>query len=302
MSTATLERQARVCARDPFDLNDHEAYARWREHKLAHLPRTAEALIVEVRDPQALSHAERGALNARLRSANMAIYASARRSPDKDLPRAIGRQFGLARLDANWLADEDGISSVTVRAEPTRQDFIPYTDRPIRWHTDGYYNPPHKRIRAMVLHCVQDAQSGGENALLDHEIAYLRLRDADPAHIAALMAPDAMLIPERADALGVARAAQAGPVFTVCDDGRLHMRYTARTRSIAWKNDAATQAAVRALEALLASDDPAICRTRLAPGMGLLCANVLHDRSGFVDDPARPRLLYRARYYDALPV
>jgi len=29
---------------------------------------------------------------------------------------------------------------------------------------------------------------------------------------------------------------------------------------------------------------------------------VLHDRSGFVDDPARPRLLYRARYYDALPV
>ena len=302
MSTATLERQARVCARDPFDLNDHEAYARWREHKLAHLPRTAEALIVEVRDPQALSHAERGALNTRLHSANMAIYASARRSPDKDLPRAIGRQFGLARLDANWLADEDGISSVTVRAEPTRQDFIPYTDRPIRWHTDGYYNPPHKRIRAMVLHCVQDAQSGGENALLDHEIAYLRLRDADPAHIAALMAPDAMLIPERADALGVARAAQAGPVFTVCDDGRLHMRYTARTRSIAWKNDAATQAAVRALEALLASDDPAICRTRLAPGMGLLCANVLHDRSGFVDDPARPRLLYRARYYDALPV
>ena len=302
MSTATLERQARVCARDPFDLNDHEAYARWREHKLAHLPRTAEALIVEVRDPQALSHAERGALNARLHSANMAIYASARRSPDKDLPRAIGRQFGLARLDANWLADEDGISSVTVRAEPTRQDFIPYTDRPIRWHTDGYYNPPHKRIRAMVLHCVQDAQSGGENALLDHEIAYLRLRDADPAHIAALMAPDAMLIPERADALGVARAAQAGPVFTVCDDGRLHMRYTARTRSIAWKNDAATQAAVRALEALLASDDPAIWRTRLAPGMGLLCANVLHDRSGFIDDPARPRLLYRARYYDALPV
>ena len=206
-------------------------------------------LFRSVRDPQALSYAERGALNTRLHSANMAIYASARRSPDKDLPRAIGRQFGLARLDANWLADEDGISSVTVRAEPTRQDFIPYTDRPIRWHTDGYYNPPHKRIRAMVLHCVQDAQSGGENALLDHEIAYLRLRDADPAHIAALMAPDAMLIPERADALGVARAAQAGPVFTVCDDGRLHMRYTARTRSIAWKNDAATQTAVRALEA-----------------------------------------------------
>ena len=108
-----------------------------------------------------------------------------------------------------------------------------------------------------------------------------------------------MTIPERTDALGVARAAQAGPVFTVCDDGRLHMRYTARTRSIAWKRDAATLAAVQALEAVLATD-PAILRNRLAPGMGLLCANVLHDRSGFLDDPARPRLLYRARYYDSL--
>jgi len=301
MTTALLERRSRVCAHSPFDLDDHAAYARWREHKLLHLPRSAEALIVEVRDPHALTPAECSAITERLRHANMAIYASTPRGPDKDLPRAIGRQFGLAHLDANWLADEDGISSVTVREAQTRQDFIPYTDRPIRWHTDGYYNPPDKRIRAMVLHCVQDAQSGGENALLDHELAYLRLRDADPAYIAALMAPDAMTIPERTDALGVARAAQAGPVFTVCDDGRLHMRYTARTRSIVWKCDAATQAAVQALEAVL-NTDPSILRTRLAPGMGLLCANVLHDRSGFTDDPARPRLLYRARYYDALPV
>jgi hypothetical protein len=32
--------------------------------------------------------------------------------------------------------------------------------------------------------------------------------------------------------------------------------------------------------------------------MGLVCNNVLHDRSGFVDDPMHPRLLYRARYLD----
>ncbi len=293
-----------VCAniRSPFDLDDDAAYAHWRERKLSALPHTLAALIVEVRDPRALDRAEREALAARLRTGNMAIYASPVHGADKDIPRALGAQFGLARLDANWLADEDGISSVTVRESGTRQDFIPYTDRAIRWHTDGYYNPPARRIRAMVLHCVQDAAHGGENALLDHEIVYLRLRDADPAHIAALMAPDAMTIPERIDDNGVARPAQSGPVFTICDDGRLHMRYTARTRSIAWKDDAPTRAAVAQLEALLASDDPAILRERLLPGMGLLCANVLHDRSGFVDDPARPRLLYRARYYDALRV
>jgi hypothetical protein len=59
---------------------------------------------------------------------------------------------------------------------------------------------------------------------------------------------------------------------------------------------------VAALEALLAGS-PWILRTRLEPGMGLVGHNVLHDRSGFEDDPARPRLLYRARFLDrvALP-
>ena len=37
---------------------------------------------------------------------------------------------------------------------------------------------------------------------------------------------------------------------------------------------------------------------QLAAGMGIVAHNVLHDRSAFVDDPAAPRLLYRARYLD----
>ena len=83
--------------------------------------------------------------------------------------------------------------------------------------------------------------------------------------------------------------------------GNLHMRYTARTRSIEWKQDAATLAAVAALERLLASDTPHIFKARLDPGMGLLCNNVLHDRSAFIDDPGQPpRLLYRARYLDRM--
>jgi len=34
--------------------------------------------------------------------------------------------------------------------------------------------------------------------------------------------------------------------------------------------------------------------------MGLLCNNVLHDRSAFSDGPDQPRLLYRARYLDRI--
>lgn len=284
----------------PFDLNDTAAYRRWREQKLACAPKTVSDLIVEVRDPRALTPAEHAALAERVRHSNMAIYASPMHEEDTDILRLLGAQFGLNQLDANWLAGEDGISSIRVFDGGTRQHYIPYTDKPIKWHTDGYYNPPERQIRAMVLHCVRSAASGGENRLMDHEMAYLLLRDEDPRHIAALMQPDAMTIPERVDETDGVRAAQSGPVFSLDAQGHLHMRYTARTRSIEWKKDAATAAAVAALERLLASDIPLVFQARLEPGMGLLCNNVLHDRGAFTDDARHPRLLYRARYLDRI--
>jgi alpha-ketoglutarate-dependent taurine dioxygenase len=284
----------------PFDPDNSAGYAAWREWKLAHAPRSAEEIIVEVNDPCALSPAEYEALMACIRRCNMVVYAGRIKREDKESARLVGRRFGLEHLDANWLADEDGISEIRINEGGTRRDYIPYTDRPIKWHTDGYYNPPQRTIRAMVLHCVRSAAEGGENRLLDHELAYLLLRDENPQHIRALMQPDAMTIPERVDETDGVRPAQGGPVFSFDEGGDLHMRYTARTRSIAWKQDAATQAAVAALEQLLVADSPYILHARLESGMGLLCNNVLHDRAGFRDDPAHPRLLYRARYYDRI--
>ena len=286
---------------NPFDLNDTASYVQWRAHKLAGAPKSTDELIVEVRDPRTLTPNEHAALAERIRRCNMAIYASPMHEADTDIPRLLGAQFGLVHLDANWLAGEDGISEIRVFDNGTRQHYIPYTDRPINWHTDGYYNPPEREIRAMVLHCVRNASHGGENQLMDHEMAYLLLRDEDPQHIRALMQPDAMTIPERVDENDGVRPAQSGPVFSLDAHGNLHMRYTARTRSIAWKQDAATKAAVAVLERLLASDTPHIFKGRLEPGMGLLCNNVLHDRSAFSDDPTHPpRLLYRARYLDRI--
>ncbi|MBI5891084.1 MAG: TauD/TfdA family dioxygenase [Nitrosomonadales bacterium] len=284
-----------------FDLNDAESFLRWRDRKLSAAPTSVSELVVEVRDPRQLSPNEHAALAERIHRCNMAIYASPVHEADTDIPRLLGAQFGLVHLDANWLAGEDGVSEIRVFDNGTRQHYIPYTDRPIKWHSDGYYNPPEREIRAMVLHCVRNAASGGENRLMDHEMAYLLLRDENPQHIRALMQPDAMTIPERVDETDGVRAAQSGPVFSLDADGNLHMRYTARTRSIAWKQDAATQAAVAALEKLLASATPHIFKARLEPGMGLLCNNVLHDRSAFSDNSAHPpRLLYRARYLDRI--
>jgi hypothetical protein len=285
---------------NPFDLRDEEAYQRWREWKLNQAPASIDEIIIEVGDPLDLSASEHASLLAACVRSNMVIYAG-REDAGVDAVRQIGRQFGLSHLDANWLADEDDISRITPSGDSTRQGYIPYTNRPIKWHTDGYYNPPERRICGMILHCVRSAAEGGENKLMDHEMAYLLMRDHAPEFICALSAPDAMTIPERTDDDGIARAAQTGPVFSVdAANGSLHMRYTARTRSIEWKQDAITLAAVSWLENLLNSDSPHIYRARLEPGMGLLCNNVLHDRSGFTDSPNHSRLLYRARYYDRI--
>jgi alpha-ketoglutarate-dependent taurine dioxygenase len=286
----------------PFNLDNTAAYLCWRDDKLAHAITDTGELIVEIKDPRDLTKAEHAAILDRCRRSNMAIYASHTDAADEDMVRQLGSQFGLNSLDANWLADEDGISRVAVSAGGgIRQAYIPYTDRAIKWHTDGYYNPPDRQIRSMILHCVRSAGQGGENRLLDHEIAYLKLRDSNADFIRALSEPDAMTIPERTDEDGVARAAITGPVFSEDQaTGNLHMRYTARTRSIVWKQDATTLAAVSALEKLLASDLPHIHRARLEPGMGLFCNNVLHDRAAFSDDPDHPRLLYRARYYERI--
>lgn len=283
----------------PFLLDHEVAYRRWRAEKLSDYPGDIGDLVVEIRDPGNLSEAELDAIQRRIRKTNMALYASAAGDdPDKGIVRAIGFQLGLTRLDSNWLADDDGVTSLTVSHEGPRPAYIPYTNRPIKWHTDGYYNRPERQIHGLLLHCVRPAAQGGENALWDPELAYLMLRDESPDYIRALMVPDAMTIPPGTDAEGGAREAAAGPVFSIRPDGALHMRYTARERNVIWKEDPEVRAAASRLQELLA-DPPFAYRGKLESGMGLICNNVLHDRAAFSDSGASAgRLLYRARFYD----
>jgi Taurine catabolism dioxygenase TauD, TfdA family len=287
-----------------FDLDDTQSYAVWRDQKLANYPKSWQDLVVHVQDPKHLSIAEKLALQHGIQSANMVIYASAMLDEDPQIPVQVAQQLGMHQLDANWLADEDGVSHIAVtKGQGDHTDYIPYTTRGLLWHTDGYYHPQDRSISGMVLHCVRSAQSGGLNQLVDHERIYIALRDENPQWIAALMHPQAMTIPARLDEQGrVGRAAQTGPVFSVMCDAQgydyLHMRYTARTRSIEWRDDALTHAAVKRLQALLNTPSDWIFELKMTPGMGLISHNVLHTRSEFEDDVQNPRLIYRARYVD----
>jgi hypothetical protein len=292
-------------AAGPFSLDSDEEYRAWREAKLGAYPTAPERLRVRVADLANPASEERAAIKERCAVANMAIYDSGEEGADPQRVRsalpAFAAAFGLKHKEDHRSRGADGVVAIEVAASGDRSGYIPYSRKPLSWHTDGYYNHhgADNCVQAMVLHCVRDAAEGGVNALLDHEIAYIRLRDRDTAFIEALMHPAAMTIPAGENGHGGPRPDNAGPVFFVeTSSGALVMRYTARKRHVIWRDDAATRAAVNALDDMLESD-PLILRYKLRPGEGIICNNILHNRSGFSDGAnGAGRLLYRIRYHD----
>jgi len=234
-----------------------------------------------------------------MEAANFALYTSAESDETPPLGQ-FAAALGLRIAEKHRSADGTGIVSLKVTNKASQRGYIPYSPRGMNWHTDGYYNAPDNQISGFILHCVRPAENGGVNQLLDPEILYIRLRDISPDHIRALMHPDAMTIPENHESDGTLRPASVGPVFYPDPEtGRMQMRYTARTRSISWRDDPATLAAEACLRDCLAKDDPAMVQVALKAGQGILNNNVLHNRTGFQDgQDTSGRLIIRVRFHN----
>jgi len=190
----TAEKISQDHIDSPFSLENEKAYLAWREEKLDNYSRFLQAQPVTISDLSNPTESERRKLADSCRKTNLVLYETDATNTDSDAVRAQLRSFaecmGLRIAERHRSAGEMGIVALQVSNAERQRGYIPYTRRPINWHTDGYYNGPDERIRAMVLHCVRPAEDGGVNQLLDPEIAYIRLRDRDPAHIKALMHPD----------------------------------------------------------------------------------------------------------------
>ena len=284
----------------PYLLNESVAYEAWREQKLNNYPQVAEELIIELNNPIKLMDNELDSLKSICAKANIVIYrCSDSQQENKQIVISLAEQLGLNQFDANLCADEDKISVIQDKG-PNQASYIPYTNKPLNWHTDGYYNSAQQRIRAFSMHCVRPAVRGGENSYLDPEIAYVLLRDENPNYIEALMGPSVMTIPANEENGRQIRATQSGPVFFIDQTSQsLQMRYTARKRNIIWKNDKTVEQALSFLHEIL-QGNPYLFRYRLNAGEGVICNNVLHNRSAFEDkfgDDGK-RLLYRARFYN----
>ena len=289
---------------NPFDLADSEAYEQWKQWKLKDYPTDIEDLMVKLKNPYSLQGAEIKAITERCAQCNLVIYQlEGVVQKDKSLVHALGAQLGLIHLDSNLRADEDSVTSLKVREQAGNQ-YIPYTNKPLSWHTDGYYNRQDQQIRAIIMHCVNPAAEGGVNLLLDHERLYIRLRDENPDWIRVLMHPEAMVIPPNVEQGRELRGECIGPVFSVdpgSDNlpGSLHMRYSARKKNIEWRDDVLTLEAKSRITELL-EDKSMLFQHHLQAGQGVISNNVLHNRTAFNDADDTKRLIYRARYFDRI--
>ena len=183
--------------KSPFNLEDSAAYAAWRARKLT---AETEPAPIAIADIAALTDAERRALLQSCQQRNFALFRTHVGAHDTQAAlQAFGRQMGLLDLDQNLCAEDSGVTAITVKPTDTDHVYIPYTSRPLGWHTDGYYNAGANQVRAWLLYCAEPAAEGGANELMDHEIAYIRVRDENPEWIRALMAPDAFTIPSNTE-------------------------------------------------------------------------------------------------------
>jgi alpha-ketoglutarate-dependent taurine dioxygenase len=280
----------------PFDLSDAAAYLHWRGRKLENYPKTTDAFVVEIADPAMPSDTERKAILQLCAKTNMALYR-VDRALGKTGALKLANAFDLKDLDVPLYTGQPGVTEIENIDGGRQGEYAPYTDRALSWHTDGYYNATDCQVLGMVLHCERQASDGGESALLDPEIAYIRLRDENPDLIAALMEPDALTIPENVENDVLIRPAQTGPVFSVIGE-HLHMRFSARKRYVEWKSGETLEKARAFLLALLDDPDGPAIRYRLSAGEGLICNNVLHTRSAFQDGDGEGRLMLRARFRD----
>lgn len=278
--------------------NDPE-YERWRARKLDSANRSVESRLIHIKSAASLRDSERKALISECLAHNFALYELEDTAQNnKPAIHAFASQLGLKNLDGNLCADQDQLTSITVTEHKGQHDYIPYTPKKLNWHTDGYYNPKARQINGMLLHCVNPANEGGETWLMDHELAYLLLRDENPEYINALFAEDVLTIPANIIDGEIIRAEQSGPVFSVDDQGRLHMRYSARLRNIEWKDDALVTDATAFLQKLWGAGSPLLVKHTLQAGQGVVCNNVLHGRTSFIDSKTPSRLLFRGRYYN----
>ena len=289
------------------DLSSDIEFTAWKNDKIKTFAHVNATVPISVESLTNASSDSISKIKNGCRNVNFALFEI------EDLPSSVeeaakgmtvfAKNFGLRLRETHRSEGEEGVVALKTTSAKRQKGYIPYTPRALNWHTDGYYNDDNAKVHSFVLYCYEPALKGGKNQIIDPEIAYMRMRDENPDFVRAFMHPEAMTIPANEEDDGDGRPASVGPVFFADQvSGRLQMRYTARTRSIEWRDDAVTREAADWMHEWLGQGDEFMVQLRMKAGQGVLNNNVLHNRTSFVDDPTGGghRTMMRARFHDRI--
>jgi len=282
-------------------LDNSDEYQYWRDEKLTNTTTELTDCIVEIQNPFKLTPVEKNKLQSLCQKVNFALFQIQPIDQYDEAIISINTQLGLKDFDQHLFVKTGGLAHITQSDKKDQGEFIPYTDKNLGWHTDGYYNTIEQRIRAFSLFCVHPALKGGISEWIDPQMIYILLREDNPDVVKALTHPKAMSIPEHRVDGEVRRATSVGPVFFIDEKTQaLYMRYTQRKKNIEFLDSLEIKQAVAYLDTLLNTTTDYHFKHLIQTGQGLLCNNVLHKRNAFTDDKDNPRLLLRGRYFNRI--
>ena len=266
-------------------------FLRWAEEKEKNIPQNSDGILVNIHDINNVKTSEIAKIKETIYKYNSCIYSSKIALKSNTNLLKFVELVGMRTYDCNNI-DSNEISTITP-LQNNKINYIPYTDKPLNWHTDGYYDE--KSIFSWLLHCVNPATQGGENYLLDHELVlreYL-LRNDD---INNLMAEDALTIPE---SKYTSRSEISTYIFSFKNKyKRLHMRFSMRKDNIG--TSAKANSAVIKLKEIIENDCAKYSLMyKLQKNEGIITNNILHGRKAFKDDKVKRKLL-RIRSYERL--
>lgn len=266
-------------------------FLRWAEEKEKNIPQNSDGILVNIHDINNVKTSEIAKIKETIYKYNSCIYSSKIALKSNTNLLKFVELVGMRTYDCNNI-DSNEISTITP-LQNSKINYIPYTDKPLNWHTDGYYDK--KSIFSWLLHCVNPATQGGENYLLDHELVlreYL-LRNDD---INNLMAEDALTIPE---SKYTSRSEISTYIFSFKNKyKRLHMRFSMRKDNIG-TSAKANSAVIKLREIIEGNCAKYSLMYKLQKNEGIITNNILHGRKAFKDDKVKRKLL-RIRSYERL--
>jgi len=223
---------------------------------------------------------------------NCCIYASGTDLDDNSKIMRFAQSLGMRTFDSHNI-DDSAISTISANKDENNIRYIPYTNKGLNWHTDGYYDS--KPIFSWLLHCIEPALSGGENFLLDHELA---IREY-------ILKYDDIIYLTNNETFSIPTDEVAKREITsnyVCDMNneykKLHMNFSMRKENIIVNKN--SESAMSKLIKIIKEDCKKYHLTyKLSKSEGIVSNNILHGRNAFKDGRVMRKIL-RIRSHERL--